>query len=93
MELLGLNCDGISATIGETPTKYEANTSPKELFMGNTISKRIMGIEITVSTLVGIHLFPHIKFVCDPWIALMYNTVTLNQYVGFHCWNTVHQLM
>jgi hypothetical protein len=32
-----------------------------------------MGTKITVSTLVGTHLFPRIKCVCDPRVELIYN--------------------
>jgi hypothetical protein len=52
-----------------------------QLFVGETSSNELveartksMGTELTVSTLVGSRLFPHIKFICDPTVERMYNT-------------------
>jgi hypothetical protein len=53
--------------------KDDIDTPPKVLFMKDTVETKIMGTEITVSTLVGIHLFPHIKCINDPRIELMYD--------------------
>ena len=45
---------------------------PKELFVGSTPDTKIRGTEITVSALVGVRLFPQIKFVCNPTVELMF---------------------
>jgi hypothetical protein len=49
--------DSISACMGNPPVLL-ADTQPKELFVGSTTPNKIMGTEITVSVLVGVHLFP-----------------------------------
>ena len=46
---------------------------PKELFVAANTSNRIMGTELTLGALVGVCLFPHVKFVCDPTTKLMYS--------------------
>ena len=63
--------DSISACMGNPPV-LPADTPPKELFVGSTTANKIMGTEITVSLLVGVRLFPHIKFVCNPTVELMF---------------------
>ena len=58
----------------ETPIiKADVDTPPKLLFMSDTLETRTMGTEVTVSTLVGLQVFPHMKFINDPRIELMYN--------------------
>jgi hypothetical protein len=68
-----LGQDSDASSIGGTQVKDELTTPPKILFMSETIEKKIMGTEITVSTLVGNRLFPQIKFICDPRVELEFN--------------------
>jgi len=60
-----------SAGMGSPPVRV-VGTPPKELFVGSTTATKIMGTEITVSSLVGVRLFPQIKFVCNPTVELMF---------------------
>ena len=65
--------DSISACLGNNvPDHLPADTPPKELFVGSTTANKMMGTEITVSSLVSVHLFPQIKFVCNPTVELMF---------------------
>ena len=64
--------DEASAVIGQESCKT-ADTPPKELFVESTDVTRNLGTSLTVSSLVGMRLFPHIKFLCDPMVELMYN--------------------
>ena len=67
----GVDDDG-SAVIGQGSFKT-ADTPPKELFVESTEVTRNLGMSLTVSSLVGMQLFPHIKFLCNPTVELMYN--------------------
>ena len=60
-----------SACMGKLPFQT-TDTPPKELFVGSTPDTKIRGTEITVSALVGVRLFPQIKFVCNPTVELMF---------------------
>lgn len=60
-----------SACMGNLPFQT-TDTPPKELFVGSTPDTKIRGTEITVSALVGVRLFPQIKFVCNPTVELMF---------------------
>lgn len=65
--------DSISACLGNNvPDHLPADTPPKELFVGSTTANKMMGTEITVSSLVSVRLFPQIKFVCNPTVELMF---------------------
>jgi hypothetical protein len=64
--------DDASALIGPESCKT-ADTPPKELFVESTDVTRNLGTSLTVSSLVAMRLFPHIKFLCDPTVELMYN--------------------
>jgi hypothetical protein len=67
----GVDDEG-SAVIGQESCKT-ADTPPKELFVESTEVTRNLGTSLTVSSLVGMRLFPHIKFLCNPTVELMYN--------------------
>jgi hypothetical protein len=71
----GVESDMSSAAVDETPVKSEYGVSPPQevLFVDNTVEKRTMGTKTTVGSLVASRLFPHIKFLCDPNVELMYN--------------------
>jgi hypothetical protein len=53
--------------------KADVNTPPKLLFMSDALETKTLETELTVSTLVGLRVFPHMKFINDPRIELMYN--------------------
>ena len=64
--------DSSSVGMGNSPFRTKPN-HPKELFVGSTTATKILGTEITVSSLVGVRLFPQIKFLCNPTVELMFS--------------------
>jgi hypothetical protein len=57
----------------DSQTKPSTSSPPKELFLTQEETNKLQGTEVTVGTLVGKRLFPHIKFICDPVIELLFD--------------------
>ena len=53
--------------------KTTPGSPPKELFVGLAETNKTQGTELTVATIVSKKLFPHIKFICDPAVELLFS--------------------
>ena len=51
----------------------KACTIPTKLFLQSDNNNAVLGTALSVSSIVNLRLFPHIKFVCDPTAELMYS--------------------